>query len=227
MDAYVAHPTGHGRHPGLVVIPEAFGVNHYIQNTCRHFADEGFVALAPDIYHRFGKQIQLGYTDMKPVMQYLSEMTNDGYLMDIQAALRGLRSQPHVHSEQVGVVGFCVGGLGTFIAACHTDAQTFVAFYGGGIVTGRQGFKLHPVLDEAPYISRPILMFFGAQDQSISAEDRAAIERQLTSLNVVHQIKVYDQAGHGFMCDERDSFRPDAASDAWKRTIAWFREYLQ
>jgi aryl-alcohol dehydrogenase-like predicted oxidoreductase/dienelactone hydrolase len=227
MDAFLAEPEGSGRGPAVVVVPEAFGVNTHIKDVCRRFAREGYTAIAPDIFHRAGKGLIFGYTDWEKIAPIFSELTNDGLETDVRAALAHARSLGQVDPARVGVVGFCVGGFAAFLAACRIDVASTVSFYGGGIASER-GFKMKPVLPETERIKAPILLFFGAQDKNIPLDkDVASIRERLSALGKTFEVQVYENAGHGFFCDERAAYEPNSAKDAWRRTLEWFGRTLK
>lgn len=226
MHAFRTGPDAHERGPALLIIQEAFGVNHHIRNVCRRVSEHGYVALAPELFHRTGQHVDLGYTDMSQVMPHFGRLTNAGILMDVQAGLAALRDDPQVDPARVAVVGFCVGGFATFLAAEHTDAAAFVAFYGGGILRARANIALEPVIGDAAKICRPILLLFGGQDLSIPAEDIAEIDATLTTLGKTRQIVTLPDGGHGFACDDRAAFHQPSNDEAWRITFEWLGENL-
>lgn len=226
MHAYRTAPDGHDRRPALLVIQEAFGVNHHIKNVCHRISERGYVALAPELFHRTGHGVELGYTDMSLVMPHFSKLTNAGIGMDLAAGLAALAKDSHVDAKRIGVIGFCVGGFATFLAAERTDAAAFVAFYGGGILRTRPNIALEPLIDEAHRIRKPILMLFGGQDQSIPPDDVKAIGDRLASLGKTHQIVTMPDGGHGFACDERAAYHQPSADEAWTITFDWLERHL-
>jgi carboxymethylenebutenolidase len=226
MHAFVAVPDTPGRKPAVVVLQEAFGVNEHIRDVCRRFANEGSVALAPEIFHRAGHGIDIPYATMPPAMAQLALLTNAGLEMDLAAALAALRARDDVDAKRVGVIGFCVGGFAAFLAACRLDPAATVSFYGGGIVHARKGLALEPLLDEAGRITAPLLCVFGSEDGGIPPVDVAAIRARLAENSAVHEVVVYEGAKHAFFCDARPAFHPAAAQHAWARTLAWFGEHL-
>lgn len=225
MDAFVREPDGSGKGPGVVLLQEIFGVSHHFQELCRRFAAEGFVAAAPELFHRQGKGIVYGNDEGAKGMAQLARMTNEGLAMDVQAALDFLRAHPRCDGR-VGVVGFCAGGFATFLAACRTDGDAFVAFYGGGLVHDRPGLALRAPLAEAAHIRRPILCLFGGKDPSIPPSDVAAVRAALSGLPVRSEVHVYPEAGHAFFNDERPNYEAEAARDAWPRTLRFLRAAL-
>src|SRR5262249_4061664 len=152
-------------------------VNDHIRTVCHRLAEAGYVALAPELFHRTGAGIEIGYEEvmkrlgagesMTKVLPFFAELTNTALKMDLVAGIAALRNDTRVDPAQVGVIGFCLGGFATFLAAEETDAAAFVAFYGGGIVHARPGLNLTPLLDNASRIQAPLLLVFGEQDQSI------------------------------------------------------------
>ena len=226
MDAFQVMPDAEGPAPAVIVAQEAFGVNSHIQDVCRRFAREGYVALAPDMYHRTGPMLAFSYDDPKR-REPFSALTNDGIESDINAALAHLIDLPQVDAGRIGIVGFCVGGFMAFLAACRTDVATAVCFYGGGIVNRREGLKLEPLLSEADRIKVPVLCLFGEKDGSIPQSEVEAIRQRLAMQPREHQVHVYPGAEHGFFCDERPSYKADAAEDAWGRTVQWLELRLK
>lgn len=226
MRAFRVAPDGDARLPALLVIQEAFGINNHIRNVCRRVAAHGYLTLAPELFHRTGEGVELGYTDMSQVMPHFSKLTNPGILMDIQTGLAALRADARVDPSRIGVIGFCVGGFSTFLAAEKTDAAAFVAFYGGGILRARPGIALEPLIGDADEIRRPILLLFGGQDQSIPPADVEEIDATLTRLGKVHQTVTLPDGGHGFACDDRAAYHQPSNDEAWRITYEWLGRNL-
>jgi carboxymethylenebutenolidase len=226
MEAHRAAPPDGERNPAVVVLQEAFGVDDHIRSVCRRFAREGYVAVAPELYHREGAGRTFGYEDFAAVRPTMATLSNDGIASDLGAAIAALRADRSVDGSRIAAVGFCMGGFAAFLAACRTDVAAAVCFYGGGIVRERPGMRLQPLLPEADRISRPVLGFFGAEDASIPAADVEAIGARLRELGKTFEIVTYPGAGHGFFNDERSSYRADAAVDAWQRTLDWLERGL-
>lgn len=227
MQAFLVEPAeAAGPAPAVIVAMEAFGVNSHIREVCRRLAREGYVVLAPDFYHRTGEMLTYSYEDPNR-REAFSALTNEGIEADIEAALKHLKGTAGVDGARIGIVGFCVGGFMAFLAACRTDVATAVCFYGGGIVNPREGLKLEPLLTEAANIKVPVLMLFGEKDASIPMSDVEAIRGRLEMQPREHEVVVYPGAEHGFNCDERASFHPEASKDAWGRTVKWLELRLK
>jgi carboxymethylenebutenolidase len=224
MDAYVAQPRDGGSYPGIVVIQEAFGVNDHIKKVTERIAAEGYVAVAPDIYHRESERI-IPYAEMPKAIAALQRVIDSKAMEDVGAAIAHLKAQNNVKTSAIGVVGFCMGGRLTYLAAAQyaNDIKCAVPFYGGGIPMGNPS-----PLSRTKEIKQPMLLFFGAKDQLIPKEHVDQIRAQLTANNVPFQMEVYPDAGHGFFCDDRAmSYNQQAAKDAWEKVKVFFAQHLK
>jgi carboxymethylenebutenolidase len=226
MPAHLARPA-EGRYPGVVVVMEAFGLNDHIKNVTRRLAAEGFVTLAPDLYYR-EKVRTASYDDLPSALRLMSSLWDDRIVADMERAMAFVTRQPGVRGDRVGVMGFCMGGRISFLTACRSaSVAAAVPFYGGGIASG-QPSERQPVLpiDLADRLRCPVLAFFGGDDPFIPPADAERVRARLAAIGPQHEVVVYDGAPHGFCCDERDSYRPDAAADAWQRTVRFLRTHL-
>jgi carboxymethylenebutenolidase len=221
MPVYEAKPN-EPVEAAVIVIQEAFGVNEHIEDVTRRFAEAGYHAVAPHIFHRSGGGTA-PYDDFSKVMPLFKGLTDEGTLDDVDATLAALRERGFDDSH-IGIVGFCWGGRATFLVALRRAIGAAVGFYGGGIVTGR--FPQFPTLvGDAATLATPWLGLFGDLDESIPVDDVEQLRKALTDATVDTDIVRYDNAGHGFHCDQREGYVPDAASDAWERTLAWFASH--
>jgi carboxymethylenebutenolidase len=225
MPCYEAVPDGPiGPRGAVVVLQEAFGVNAHIEDIARRFADAGFHAVAPHLFHRTGDPA-LGYDDISLVIPHMTALTDEGILADVRLAL------DHLHGagfddQQIGVVGFCMGGRVSFLVTGSENLGAAVGFYGGGIVTGRSE-AMGSLLGLIPTMSTPWLGLFGDADASIPVEDVERLRGELTARAPVDSgIVRYAEAEHGFHCDARPSYSAEAADDGWQRTLAWFEGHL-
>lgn len=224
MDAYVAQPKNGGNYPGVVVIQEAFGVNDHIKKVTDRIAAEGYVASAPDIYHRESERI-IPYSEMPKAIAAMQRVVDGKAMEDVGAAIAHLKSQSNVKAGSVGVIGFCMGGRLTYLAAAHhaNDITCAVPYYGGGIPMGNPS-----PLSRTKEIKCPMYLFFGAKDQLIPKEHVEQIKAELTANKVPFQLEVYPDAGHGFFCDDRAmSYNEGAAKNAWEKTKAFFAQHLK
>ena len=223
MDLYVAEPD-EPKGTAVIVIQEAFGVNDHIQDVTRRLAAAGHLAVAPALFHRAGGGTA-SYDDFSKVLPLFEGLTDQGIVMDVDAALDFVSGAGIPH-EKTGLVGFCMGGRVSYLVALERRLGAAVGFYGGGIVTGR--FPQFPTLVErTAELQTPWLGLFGDLDGSIPVDDVETLRSRLDEeAPVAHQIVRYADADHGFNCDVRPSYNAEAAADAWARTLAWFDEYL-
>jgi carboxymethylenebutenolidase len=207
---FLARPADAEALPGVIVIQEWWGLNEHIRDVTRRFAQAGFVALAPDLYK--------GVTTTEPdeAQKLVMELDQAEAVREIGQAMAFLREQAYVAGEDVGVVGFCLGGaLALQTALANDNLGAAVAFYGR---------PLEPA--EAGNVNAPVLGLYGAEDGSIPVSAVEAMAGGFADANVEHKIEIYDGAGHAFFNDTRDSYDADAAEDAWERTLSWFATHL-
>lgn len=207
---------------GLVVVQEAFGVNDHIEDVTRRFAAEGWLAVTPHLFHRTGDP-KLGYDDLSVVRRHMAALTVDGVLADVDAALAHLAGAG-VPAGRTGIVGFCMGGTVALVVAARRDVGAAVTFYGGGVKEGRFGFG--PLVEEATALRAPWLGLFGDEDRGIPVPDVEDLRVAAAASGRPTEVVRYPGAAHGFHCDQRDAYHPEAAQDAWRRTIDWFDRHL-
>jgi carboxymethylenebutenolidase len=218
MSGFLAKPSEAGKYPAVLVIMEAFGLNQHIKDVASRIAGEGYVALAPDVYYRQPNAV-VGYDQLPEAIRLMTTLRDDAIVSDVSAAVAYLEAQPFVRADRIGITGFCMGGRISFLSACTIPAIKAAApFYGGGI---------GGLLDRAAGITCPLLLFFGDQDAFIPNEEVDKIRTTLGELKKNAEIQVYAGAPHGFFCNERDSYRADAAADAWTRLTAFLARHLK
>lgn len=216
MGAYVAKPAGAGPHPGLIVFQEAFGVNGHIRNVTERFAAQGYVAIAPELFHRTAPPgFEGDYKSFPSVEPHYKALTNEGAEADVRAAYEWLASSSTVDSERISCVGFCMGGRISFLANSILPMRAAVSFYGGGIAPG--------LLDRAGKLHSPALLIWGGLDKNITAEHRRSVTDALTTHRKTYVNVEFSNAGHGFFCDERSSYEPNAARQSWALTLEFLR----
>jgi carboxymethylenebutenolidase len=222
MALYDAEPEGAAR-GAVMVLQEAFGVNDHIEDVTRRFAGAGYRAVAPHLFHRTGDPA-LDYGNFEKIMPHMQGLSEAGLLEDLDATLAHLEGAGF-SAGRVGVVGFCMGGSVTFLAAARRALGAAVTFYGGGVVEGR--FGMTPLVDMASGLKTPWLGLFGDEDQGIPVDQVEALRAAAATAPVDTEIVRYAGAGHGFHCDARpDSYHEASAADGWTRTLAWFERYI-
>jgi carboxymethylenebutenolidase len=223
MAVYEARPDGDTK-GAVIVIQEAFGVNDHIEDVTRRFAEAGYHAVAPHLFHRAGGGTA-PYGDFSKVLPLYEKLDDAGLLVDLDATVEQLH-QAGWSDREIGIVGFCFGGRVTFLAALRRRLGAAVGFYGGGIVTQR--FPQFPALvGEAAALQTPWLGLFGEQDESIPVDDVEQLRKAIRDASVETDIVLYPEAGHGFHCDQRESYNDAAAKDAWARALEWFERHLE
>ena len=224
IDAYLAVPTVDGTYPGIVVLQEVFGVNSHIRDITERIAKLGYVAIAPALFQRLAPGFETGYSpeELEVGRKYAWEQTKASELLsDVQAAIAYLKTQPQVKPGAIGCIGFCFGGHVAYLAATLPNIKVTAAFYGAGIPTRTPGGG-SPTLTRTSEISGTIYAFFGLEDASIPTEHINQIEAELTKHHISHKIFRYHGAGHGFFCDRRASYNPEATADAWEQVKQLF-----
>jgi carboxymethylenebutenolidase len=216
MGAYVARPSAPGRHPGLMVFQEAFGVNSHIRNVTERLAAQGYVAIAPELFHRTAPAgFEGDYRDFPSVMPHYQALTNEAGEADIRAVYDWLSSSPNVRADQISSLGFCMGGRVSFLANSVVPLRSAVSFYGGGIA--------QTMLDRASRLHGPTLLIWGGLDKHIPAEQRNAVTDALNAHHKTYVNLEFSQANHAFFCDERGAYEPHAARQAWALTLEFLR----
>jgi carboxymethylenebutenolidase len=222
MDLYDVEPQNEPR-GAVLVLQEAFGVNDHIEDVTRRFAGEGYRAVAPHLFHRSGAP-ELEYGNFEKIMPHMQALSEAGLVADLDASLAYLAAAGFP-AARVGVVGFCMGGTVSFLAAVRRPLGAAVTYYGGGVAEGR--FGMPPLVELAPSLKTPWLGLFGDQDQGIPVDQVEALRRAAATAAVPTEIVRYPDAGHGFHCDARpDSYHEASAHDGWSRTLDWFERYL-
>jgi len=211
LDAYRAASDGAAK-AGLLVIQEIFGVNIHIRELCDAFAADGYLAIAPAMFDRKQRQVDLGYT-AETISAGRALKDDVGWqdpISDMQAGLVTLREAVGP-AGKIGVVGYCWGGSLAWLAACRLKSDCAVGYYGG---------QIGQFLDEQP--CSPTMLHFGSEDVGIPT----SIVESIGSAHPEVKIYVYEGAGHGFNCDQRTDYHPAAFALARERTMAHFAEHL-
>ena len=167
MQAYVARPQSTGPVPGIILFQEAFGVNPHIRSVADRLATAGYVVVAPELFHRTAAPGQeFAYDNFPSVAPHYQAVTPGTMTLDARAAFDWLQTQPDVHPDRIGAIGFCLGGQVSFVANAALPLAAAVSYYGGG---------LHTRTALAPDLHGPQLFFWGGLDQHISPEHRQQV----------------------------------------------------
>ena len=220
MSMHVSSPEGDGIFPAVVVIQHQSGVDQFIQSTTRRLAEAGFVAAGPDLYHRDGPNCP---DDMRTRSSRLSDRR---VVADVSATVEFLKRHRAVDPARIGIIGFCMGGRVVYLmAAAIPTFKAAVTFYPGN--TGRAwGRDIPSPFERTGEIGCALQGHFGDDDKNPSPDDRLKLDAELTKYAKVHEFYAYPKAGHAFMDDTKESFRPDAAQVAWPRALGFLRRHL-
>jgi carboxymethylenebutenolidase len=229
MGAYVARPEGDASLPAVIVYMEIFGVNSHIRDVTERVAREGYVAIAPDYFHRTGPGVEYDYDEegMGKGMALLGQLQADEMIADAQATIDYLRSRGDVRGEKIGAMGFCIGGHMTYLTACETDVAASASYYGGGIAAPQGPGGAESTVSRTSKLKGRLVCYFGGKDALIPKPQVESIHDALAEAGAQYEIVVYDEADHGFNCDQRGTYHDSSATDSWERTKKLFSEVLK
>jgi len=215
MAAYVARPDDREVHPGIIVLQEAFGVNSHIRKVTERLAEQGYVSIAPELFHRTAPGFEGSYTDFPSVVPHMRAMTVAGAEADLRATFDWLRAQKVVRQERISSVGFCMGGRISFLANSILPLHAAASYYGGGIAPELAG--------RAPSLHAPMLLIWGLLDKHIGAEQRKAVTDALDAAKKPYANVEFSNADHGFFCDERAAYQAQAARQSWALLVEFLK----
>jgi carboxymethylenebutenolidase len=222
MRAWTARPADGGPHPGLLVFQEAFGVNAHIRDVTERFARQGYVAIAPELFHRTAAGFEARYDEFPSALPHMSALRNESMEADARAAFEWLRSSG-IAEKQIAAVGYCMGGRASFSTALSLPIACGVSYYGGGIAPSASNAGL---LGRAQELRAPMLFFWGGLDKNIRPENVQAITSALREAKKPFVNVEISDADHGFFCDARASYSAAAAAEAWPLTLAFLSTHL-
>ena len=218
MRAFVSWPSQTPR-AGLLVFQEIFGINSHIRDVTERFGREGFLAIAPELFHRTAPGFESGYTDMGPGFEQMKQVTDPGLEADIRAAHAWLKNSGQT---QICSTGYCMGGRVSTLAAVTVPLACAASYYGGGIAPS----QFNPgLLGRLKDLQAPMMFFWGGLDSHIPAESVKSVTDTLDAAGKQYTNVKFSFADHGFFCDARGSYNPTAAAMAWPLTLAFFQTY--
>jgi carboxymethylenebutenolidase len=218
--AFIARPSGAGPHPGLIVIMEALGVNAQIRSVARRYADQGFLAIAPDMFHRAETNFESSVLDWERLMPLIKSLTTDSLVFDTRAAYAWLVSQPNVDRSKIAAVGFCLGGRAAYLANSELPLAASISYYGGGIA--------QHLLDRAPRLHGPQLLFWGGKDANITPEHTRAVVDALRAAGKTFVTVEFSDANHGFFNEQvAERYNEFAAEESWAIAVRFLRDSLK
>ena len=219
MPLYVSVPASGGPVPGIVVVHGQSGLESFIKDTTQMFAQLGYVAVAPNLYHRDGPDCKDDNLTRK------SRLRDPSIIRDIEGAIGFLKNHRQVDGGKLGIVGFCMGGrLVYLMSAASKDLKAGVMFYGSGTMVP---FGEGPSpFERTSEISCPIQGHFGANDQNPSPADMRKFDAELAKFGKAHEFHSYAGAAHAFVNTGSSNYRPHAAAQSWPRAMEFFSRHL-
>ncbi|MBV9865202.1 MAG: dienelactone hydrolase family protein [Abitibacteriaceae bacterium] len=235
IKAYLAQPDPQGAcdqnadmavpRPGLIVIHEIWGLTEHIRDVARRFAGRGYAVLAPDLFTREGSP-QIDPTDRASIMKFIGAIPDRRVVADLEAGVDYLQGPP-VKTSRVGSIGFCMGGLYSYLLAVHsTQLAAAVDFYGRIVYAEKTANKPASPLDLVAQLKCPLLGNFGEADQGIPVADVEQLRERLQTVAQPSKINVYPGAGHAFFNDTRPAYHKEAADAAWRETLQFLQAHL-
>jgi carboxymethylenebutenolidase len=210
---YLARPSSGDVAPVILVCHENRGLTPHIQDVTRRLAKAGYVGLAVDLLSRQGGSAAVGESNVPGA---LGNISPEQFVEDFKSGWGYLQSQSFADAARVGMTGFCFGGGVTWQVAVHMpELLAAVPFYGP-----------HPDASDVPNIHAAVLAMYGALDQRIDS-GIPAIEAAMKANNKIYEKIIYPNADHAFHNDTGSRYNPEAAKDAWERTLAWFEKYVR
>jgi carboxymethylenebutenolidase len=212
ISGFLAVPDKAGQYPALVVIHEWWGLNDWVKEQTEKLAAQGYVALAVDLYR--GKAA----TDPSEAHELMRGLPQDRAIRDMQAAYAYLATRKDVKGDKIGSIGWCMGGGLSLQLAIHQPRLAACVVNYGSLPTDPNDIQ---------QILAPVLGNFGADDKGITPADVEAFEKTMKGMNRRIDVKIYPGAGHAFENpNNTNGYRPEAAADAWTRTIAFLHRAL-
>lgn len=222
LRAWRAVPEGLESPPGVLIYIEAFGVNPHMRRVAERYARAGYAAIIPDIYH--GKTVDYG--DMDTALPILKSLDESRVMKESAQALEalteaGVRGRP-------AAVGFCLGGRLAFLAGLELGDRlsAVVAYYGGGIGPEKDRHGRPTLIGRTAELGAPLLLHYGGRDGSIMPAEHARIAEALSTAGKRYVMSVYPGAGHGFDCNDRESYDAGASAEAWALTQHFLHRHM-
>lgn len=221
MRAYVSRPDGAVK-GAMLVFQEIFGINSHIRDITERYAKEGYLSIAPELFHRFAPNFECGYSndEIQNAIKLMGDVTQEGLAADIRAAYDWVQRQGQLAT---GCVGYCMGGRCSFLAGLTLPLACAVSYYGGGIAPNQY---MPGLIDRAGEMQCPILMFWGGQDHAIPPDAVQSVTAALRAAEKKFASVEFSWANHGFFCDQRGSYNAEAAAQAWPLTLAFLETHL-
>jgi carboxymethylenebutenolidase len=223
IPAYRAMPAKGKSFPVILVVQEIFGVHEHIKDVARRFAKEGYIAIAPELYHRQGDVSQL--KDNKEIFAKVVNKVPDAQVMSDLDSTVAWAAKNGGNVDKLGITGFCWGGRITWLYTAHNpNVDAGVAWYGRLVGDKSDMTPAHPI-DVVDRINAPVLGLYGGADAGIPNDTVERMNEALKKAGKKSMIHLYPDTPHAFHADYRPSYRKEIAADGWKRALEWFRKH--
>ena len=221
-EMYTSVPSGSGPFPVVVIAFHVGGLDEFDRVMADRLAEEGYVAVVPDLFHRFTPEIWAGAR-----LDRLKHLSDPEIIDDINAAVGFLQNHSSVDSDRLGITGFCMGGRVVWLMAAASSAfKAAVPYYGGSIMLP-WGSATQSPFELTDGINCPMMFHFGEEDGNPPPGDRVKLDAELTRLGKPHQFFSYPGAGHAFMDHTGERYHKEAAEASWPRTLEFFASNLK
>ena len=222
IDAYLSQPSAPGNYPGVIVTMEGMGLEDHMKDLCRRFAEQGYIAIAPDLYTREGRPAP------ERVLEVLFSVPDSQTMGDLEGAALFLKNNAHANGK-VGIIGFCSGGRYTLMFGCTSSNVNAAVDSAGGHIIPDEVTEARPVgaIDMVANLNCPLLALFGEEDPNPSPEHAARLNQELDAHGKDYEFVTYPNAGHAFFADYRPSYRAAPAQDMWHRVLLFYEKHLK
>jgi carboxymethylenebutenolidase len=219
MGAYIRRPRGEGPHPGIIVFQEALGVNNQLRGVADRYAELGFIAIAPDLFHRVKPGYESDELNMNVLMPLIRSMTTEGFALDAAAAYSWLTSVGGVAADKVAAVGFCMGGRAAYVANSEVPLAAGISYYASRIAPD--------LLDRAAKMHGPHLFFWGGRDKGIPPEQRRAVADAMRDAGKKFVDVEFSDCDHVFFNEQvPDRYNEAAAKQSWSLGLSFLQSAL-
>lgn len=217
--AYIARPSGTGPHPGMILIMEAVGVNSQIRGVAQRYAEQGYLVIAPDMFHRVEPGFEATAMDWNQLKPLVMSLTTEGFVSDMKASFGWLALQSDVDRSKIAALGFCLGGRAAYVANSELPLAASVSYYGGGIAQN--------LLDRAGKLHGPQLFFWGGKDANITPDHVRSVTDALRAAGKTFVNVEFSDANHGFFNEQiPDRYHPSAARESWAIAVRFLEDAL-
>ena len=224
MPAYYARPKSTSDAlPIVIVIQEIFGINEHIRSLCHRLAQQGYLAIAPELYFRQGDP--QSYSDIDTLLNEVVAKVPDAQVMADLDHVASWASRHGGDPHRLMVTGFCWGGRIAWLYAAHNPQLKAAAAWYGKLAARKTLNSPHQPVDIATHLNAPVLGLYGEQDSSIPQQTVEMMRQALRAANATAEIIVYPDAGHAFNADYRPSYHAESAQDGWLRMLEWFARF--